>query len=95
MTTDHDLHRHRRKPLETFFSRSGVLRLQPVLAETTEKLAGRFEEVRGRGSVVRLDHAFFALAGDVVGKLCWAEKEDFLDDPNFAPKWYFPFGEAF
>ena len=90
LTTDHDLHRRRRKPLEPFFSRSGVLRLQPLLAETIEKLANRFEEVKETGSIIRLDHAFFALSGDVVGKLCWAEKEEFLDDLNFAPEWYCP-----
>ncbi|KAI4284882.1 MAG: hypothetical protein L6R38_001091 [Xanthoria sp. 2 TBL-2021] len=88
LTTDHDLHRRRRRPLEPFFSRSGVLRLQPLLAETIEKFEDRLEQTKGSGSVIRLDHAFFALSGDVVGKLCWAEKEEFLDDPNFSPEWY-------
>ncbi|KAF2228480.1 putative cytochrome P450 [Viridothelium virens] len=88
LTTDHDLHRRRRKPLEPFFSRSGVLRLQPLLAETIEKLANRFEQMKGTNTVIHLDHAFYALSGDVVGKLCWAEKEEFLDDPNFSPEWY-------
>lgn len=90
LTTDHDLHRRRRKPLEPFFSRSGILRLQSLLADTTEKLANRFEEAKGTGSIIRLDHAFFAMSGDVVGKLCWQEKDDYLDDPNFAPEWYYP-----
>jgi cytochrome P450 len=87
LTEDHDLHRRRRRPLEPFFSRSGVLRLQPLLAETIEKLDSRFSQAKGTGSVIRLDHAFFAMSGDVVGKLCWAEKEDFLDEPNFSPGW--------
>ncbi|KAF4979002.1 hypothetical protein F66182_17311, partial [Fusarium sp. NRRL 66182] len=85
LTEEHDLHRRRRKPLEPFFSRSGILRLQPLLAETIEKLDSRFIQANGTGSVIRLDHAFFAMSGDVVGKLCWAEKEDFLDEPNFSP----------
>jgi cytochrome P450 len=84
------MHRRRRKPLEPFFSRSGILRLQYLLADTTEKLVNRFEQVKGTGSIIRLDHAFFAMSGDVVGKLCWSEKEEFLDDPNFAPEWYQP-----
>lgn len=73
--------------MEPFFSRSGVLRLQPLLAETIEKFEDRLEQTKGSGSVIRLDHAFFALSGDVVDKLCWAEKEEFLDDPNFSPEW--------
>ncbi|KAL8948518.1 MAG: hypothetical protein Q9222_005299 [Ikaeria aurantiellina] len=88
LTTDHDLHRRRRKPLEPFFSRSGILRLQPLLAETIEKLSNRFEHAKGTGTVIRLDHAFFALSGDVVGKLCWAEKDEFLDDADYSPRWY-------
>lgn len=87
LTEEHDLHRRRRKPLEPFFSRSGILRLQPLLAETIEKLDSRFIQAKGTGSVIRIDHAFFAMSGDVVGKLCWAEKEDFLDEPNFSPGW--------
>ena len=87
LTADHDLHRRRRKPLEPFFSRSGILRLQPLLAETTNKLNNRLEQARRSGAIIRLDHAFFAMSGDVVGKLCWADKENLLDDPSFAPEW--------
>jgi hypothetical protein len=43
--------------------------------------------LKGTDTVIRLDHAYFALSGDVVGKLCWAEKDDFLDDPNFGVEW--------
>ena len=28
------------------------------------------------------------MSGDVVGKLCWQDKEEYLDDPDFAPEWY-------
>ena len=87
LTTSHDVHRRRRRPLEPFFSRSGILRLQSLLAETTEKLVCRLEQVKGTGTVLRLDHVFFAMSGDVVGKLCWADKEEYLDDPNYAPEW--------
>lgn len=83
------LHRRRRKPLEPYFSRSGVLRLQPLLAETIRKFELRCEAVKGTEDIIRLDHAYFALSGDVVGKLCWAEKEEFLDDPEFAVEWYY------
>lgn len=38
--------------------------------------------------MLRLDHVFFAMSGDVVGKLCWEDKEEYLDTPNFAPEWY-------
>ncbi|KAL8766268.1 MAG: hypothetical protein Q9194_006310 [Teloschistes cf. exilis] len=87
-TVGHDLHRRRRKPLEPFFSRLGVSRLQDMLAEVVDKLAGRIEGLKGTPTVVRLDHVFSAFAGDVVGRICWEDKEEFLDDPDFAPEWY-------
>ena len=87
LTTDHDLHRIRRNPLEPFFSRMGVSRLQPMLAEVAEKLCGRIEASKGTRSVIRLDHAFSAFSEDIIGKICWDGKEEFLDDSDFAPEW--------
>ncbi|KAL8720262.1 MAG: hypothetical protein Q9225_002860 [Loekoesia sp. 1 TL-2023] len=87
LTTDHDLHRRRRKPLEPLFSRLGVSRLQLMLAEVVEKLASRIEAFRGTHSVIRLDHAFSAFSGDIIGRICWEDKKEFLDDPAFAPEW--------
>lgn len=84
---DHDLHRRRRKPLEPFFSRLGVVRLQPILAQVVANLVSRFEALKGTHSVVRLDHAFTAFSGDVICKICCVEHDDLLQDPNFAPHW--------
>ena len=90
LTTSHDLHRRRRKPLEPFFSRLGVTRLWPILAEVVEKFAGRLEALKGTESVIQLDHACSAFSGDVIGQICWDAKEKFLDDPDFAPEWHEP-----
>lgn len=87
LTTDHDLHRRRRKPLEPFFSRMGVTRLQPLLAKIVQKLEKRIRALEGTGTVIRLDHAFSAFSGDIIGGLCWEGQESFLDDPDFAPDW--------
>ncbi|KAL9577881.1 MAG: hypothetical protein Q9212_006084 [Teloschistes hypoglaucus] len=86
-TVGHDIHRRRRKPLEPFFSRLGISRLQDMLAEVVVKLDGRIEALKGTPTVVRLDHVFSAFAGDVVGRICWEDKEEFLDDSDFAPEW--------
>lgn len=86
LTTGHDLHRRRRKPLEPFFSRLGVSRHWPILAEIVERFVARFESLQGTGSVIRLDHACSAFSGDVISQLCWNSEEKFLDDPNFAPE---------
>jgi cytochrome P450 len=91
LTTDHDLHRRRRKPLEPFFSRMGISRLQPMLAEVALHLESRLRDLKGTKTVIRLDHAFSAFSGDIIGRICMDDVNSgghFLDDPDFAPAWY-------
>ncbi|KAI0468968.1 cytochrome P450 family protein [Xylaria cf. heliscus] len=89
LTTGHDLHRKRRKPLEPFFSRLGVTRLEPMVAEVCENLVvKRLESFRGTGKIVRLDHAFLAFAGDVVGRICMDNPRNLVEDPEFAPDYF-------
>ena len=86
-TTGHELHRKRRKPFDPYFSRSGVTRLEPTVAQLCEKLIiGRFERLKGTGKVVRLDHAFTAFSGDVISRLCIDDPPNLVDDPEFAPE---------
>ncbi|KAI1079136.1 cytochrome P450 [Whalleya microplaca] len=90
-TKEHDLHRIRRKALEPFFSKLGINRLQPVIAEVAEHLDSRLREFAGTNKVIRLDHAFSAYAGDVVGRMCLDTKnrnDRFLSDPDFSPDWF-------
>ncbi|OSS47233.1 hypothetical protein B5807_10115 [Epicoccum nigrum] len=94
LTRDHDLHRWRRKPLEPFFSRVGVQRLQSMLAEVVLRLESRLREFKGSHKVLRLDHAFSAFSSDVMCRLCLAKspdkdhRPDFLDDAEFSPDWF-------
>jgi cytochrome P450 len=88
LTTTHDLHRRRRKPLEPYFSRLGVIKLQPILADLTRKLTCRLEALKGSKTVIRLDHAYFAFSGDVIGRICCDDIPEFLEDQDFAPHWY-------
>ncbi|KAH7048410.1 cytochrome P450 family protein [Macrophomina phaseolina] len=88
LTTPHDLHRRRRKPLEPFFSRLGVTKMEPMLHDLAKKLDKRLSELSGTGRVIRLDHAFFAFSGDVITRICTDDAPDFLDDPNFASNWF-------
>jgi cytochrome P450 len=90
LTEEHSLHRRRRKPLEPFFSRMGIQRLQPMLADVALKLEERLKKLSGTGKVVRLDHAYSAFSGDIIGRICLGSRNtnEFLDDPEFAPHWY-------
>ncbi|KAK2823885.1 hypothetical protein FQN49_007522 [Arthroderma sp. PD_2] len=91
LTVDHSLHRRRRKPLEPFFSRQGIMRLQDMLAEVALKLESRIRSLEGTNTVIRLDHAFSAFSGDIIGKICLDngdESKTFLNHPDFNPEWY-------
>ncbi|KAL4990612.1 cytochrome P450 [Aspergillus falconensis] len=88
LTVDHTLHRKRRKPLEPFFSRMSIQKLQPMLAEVAQKFERRLCTLAGTGTVVRLDHTCAAFTGDIIAKICLddaAEGDRFLDHPDFAP----------
>ncbi|KAI3326694.1 cytochrome P450 family protein [Xylariaceae sp. AK1471] len=89
LSTGHEIHRKRRKPLEHFFSRLGVTKLEPMVAELCEKLVvERFASFKGTKKVVRLDHAFLAFSGDVISRLCIDNPPNLVDDPDFAPDWF-------
>ncbi|KZL77279.1 cytochrome p450 [Colletotrichum incanum] len=89
MTVNHDHHRLRRKPMEPFFSKIGITRLEPRLHELTITMVQRLLEFKGTGKVIRLDHVFAAMAGDVVNVVCIANPTmSFLRHPEFNPDWY-------
>ncbi|KAK8015085.1 cytochrome P450 [Apiospora arundinis] len=91
LTTDHYLHQRRRKPLEPFFSRLWISRLQPMLAECTFHLESRFRDLQGTQTITNLDHAFCAYSGDIIRRICLGDDDTegrFLDDPRFAPYCY-------
>jgi hypothetical protein len=80
----------RRKPLEPFFSQMGVQRLQPMLGAVILKLEERPRILAGTEKVVRLDHVFNAMPGDIIGRLCLntdSNVASFLDDSEFSPGW--------
>lgn len=62
-----------------------------MLAEVALHLETRLREFAGTGKVVRLDHAFSAYAGDIIGRMCLDTHESsqrFLSDSNFSTDWY-------
>ncbi|KAF1980428.1 cytochrome P450 [Bimuria novae-zelandiae CBS 107.79] len=88
LSLSHDLHRHRRKPLEPFFSRAGVTKLEPMVADVAKRFVRRLESYQGTDQVIRLDHAYVALSADVVGRICFENNSSMIDEPNFGVEWY-------
>jgi cytochrome P450 len=87
LTTPHDLHRKRRRPLEPYFSRLGINHLEPTIHGLVEKIIKRFVTLEGTGTIVRLDHAMMCYTGDMISTLCCEDPTYLLDDENFSPDW--------
>jgi cytochrome P450 len=87
MTENHELHRRRRKPLEPFFSRMGIDKMEPMIIEEAKLRNDRLMELKGSGNVVRLDHVSTAFAGDVIGRICSESPPDMMNHPGFGKEW--------
>ncbi|KAK7911046.1 cytochrome P450 [Apiospora marii] len=87
MTENHELHRRRRKPLEPFFSRLGISRMEEMIVAETSLLNSRLEEMKGSKAVIRLDHVFSAFAGDVIGRICCETPPSMMKNPDFGKEW--------
>jgi hypothetical protein len=68
----------------------GIQKLQPMLGAVAIRLDERLSKLSGTRKVIRLDHAFSAFSGDIIGRICLGSKNknEFLDDPEFAPHWF-------
>ena len=88
LSTGHDLHRRRRKPFEPFFSRLGVAKLEPMVFDIATRLSRRLESYQGTEHIIRLDHAYSALAGDVIGRICCETHSDLVEEDDFGADWY-------
>jgi cytochrome P450 len=81
-TTNHDLHRLRRKPLNPMFSVKRILEFQPVIREKVEKFCQKISLYQD-GQVLPLSRAWMALTTDVITEYAFAKSYDQLDSPNF------------
>lgn len=86
-TTNHELHKHRRGALNPFFSKRSVVRLEPILQANVDKLRARLSESAKTGDPVNLSDAFTCLSADVIGSYAFGQSYNFLNSPNFEPRW--------
>lgn len=83
-STNHDLHRQRRKAISPFFSASNIAEFQPVIREKVHKLCEVLSSSSPGGSVIRLSRAWMALTTDIITEYCFAKSYDQLNSPDFA-----------
>ena len=82
-TADHDHHRFRRSILNSFFSKRGVLQLEPLIQQKVDKLVSRFAAAHDDGQVIATEDAYAALTADVISFYSYGQSFDYLDHPTF------------
>ncbi|KAI0517899.1 putative benzoate 4-monooxygenase cytochrome P450 [Xylaria bambusicola] len=87
MSISHELHQQRRKPIESFFSRQGVTRVESVIHNEIRVLDDKLKDAKGSGTLVRLDHAFTSFSGDIIGELACGERPQLVNGSGFTPDW--------
>ncbi|KAF2395907.1 cytochrome P450 [Trichodelitschia bisporula] len=89
-TPGHEHHRLRRAPLNRFFSRASIARLEPLVHELAQRLCDRLLAWEGRGSF-DVAMAYSCYTTDVITAYCFGQAHGFLDregggwEPNLRP----------
>lgn len=84
VTTDGDVHRARRQPLNPYFSKVHVASQQDLINAKLDKLCERLGEFASSGETVDLGAAISALQRDVVTDFVLNADYHYLDEKDFA-----------
>ncbi|PHH87959.1 hypothetical protein CDD83_8173 [Cordyceps sp. RAO-2017] len=87
-TSSHEVHRMRRKAVEGFFSKQSVIRMESRIHDEVSSLEDKLRSLDATGTVVRLDHAFTCVTGDLAGLFAAGENPRLLEAPDFNPEWH-------
>lgn len=86
-TPGHALHRLRREPLQSYFSRRNIICLEPMIQDKVKRLCQRLDESATTQKPINLSVAFVALTVDVISQCCYADSFNYLETPDFTPGW--------
>jgi hypothetical protein len=78
-TVPHNLHRMRRAPLNKFFSKASVTRLEPLIQTSIKKLINRLKKFQDAEKPVAISLAFGCLTNDVVCEYAFARSENLIE----------------
>ncbi|KAL7957986.1 putative cytochrome P450 [Trichoderma compactum] len=82
-TVKSDLHSIRRAPLNPMFSKRSITKFEPIVHEKVELLSKGIARYDVSGSVLSLNSAFNAFAGDVIASYCFGFSYNQLESTGF------------
>ncbi|OJD34608.1 cytochrome p450 [Diplodia corticola] len=86
-TVSQEHHRARRAPLNAFFSKQSVYKLEPMIRNAVSLLCSRFEEFRESKEPIVLNNAFSALTTDIITEYSFAKSAGMTLKPYFSPEY--------
>ncbi|KAJ4362065.1 hypothetical protein N0V83_011007 [Neocucurbitaria cava] len=89
-TVDHDLHRLRRIPLQKFFSRAMIARLEPDIQVLVQKLCNKLLAQSGDDEAFDITMAYSCFTSDAISGYSFGESFGFLDQKGWYPNFREP-----
>ncbi|KAL4897326.1 cytochrome P450 [Aspergillus ambiguus] len=78
-----ETHRQRRAPLDKFFSKQSITRMEHIIHQCLGKLSQHLQDACKSHKVVSLDAGFAGLASDVIHRYAWGFNSGNLDADDF------------
>ncbi|TVY60809.1 Cytochrome P450 monooxygenase sdnE [Lachnellula suecica] len=79
-TVSHNLHRARRAPLNKFFSRASITRLEPLIQRCVDTLCSRLENFQKQNKTVAISLGLSCFTNDVVSEYAFGTSYNYLEN---------------
>ncbi|GCB21809.1 trichodiene oxygenase [Aspergillus awamori] len=90
-TIDHDHHRIRRSPVNKFFSRAQIMKLEPDIKELVDKLCEKIIRLGLRDNApLDITTAYSCFTADVISKYCFGDPFGFVAQEGWTPNFREP-----
>jgi cytochrome P450 len=86
-TDDPKLHRQRREPVGSYFSKRNIRKLEGLMQEKVHLLMQRTHEEHVKDAVLNLSDMTSALAIDTISAYCFGHGMRRLEEPEYASLW--------
>jgi cytochrome P450 len=93
-TISHDLHRNRRAPLNPYFSKQSIQRLEPILQRTLSKVLVRLARNAKSGESMGMQLLFAATTSDIISEYCFGKSFNNLDREDLNEPYFSTFTES-
>ena len=58
-----------------------------MIIDELKLLDGRFQAMKGTGTIVNMEHVYAAVIGDLIGSVTLVDPSSLVMDPDFSPDW--------